>query len=349
MKSRAFAFEFIFRIFLLCAFLLCAQLARATDYIYDASTSTWNITQPAYFQFSSGDSITITGTGEINYSITIPEGVSYIIDSNANVTITGFVTINGSITINGSVNLSGGVESSGNIQITSSGSIISTGTITNSGTITNAGTITTSSDTMSLNNSGTITNTGTINTGTNGTIYSSKEITNSGSGSITTGSFTNAGTVSNTSGASISATTVTNNTGATITNSGTISGSDIRNSGTLTNNGGTINGTVSGSGTYTNVSIATERVKTYYWGGAGDGSSWTDSENWTTDAANTILVKDGDYPGIEDGDTAVFDPSESANGLTLAEAGYTLTLKTNASNANSRATIGGTGENAEKL
>ena len=187
MKSRAFAFEFIFRIFLLCAFFLCAQLARATDYIYDASTLTWNTTPPTGFSFSSGDTVTITSSGtnsvSISYPITVPEGVTYIIDSSANITISNnsFI-VNGKLIVNGTFYASQGITvgSTGNVEVSSIGNLGINGTASNSGTITNSGTLSQSGS--SFQNTGTIINTGTA-TFNNG-IENTGTITNKENASI---------------------------------------------------------------------------------------------------------------------------------------------------------------------
>ena len=96
---------------------------------------------------------------------------------------------------------------------------------------------------------------------------------------------------------------------------------------------------------------------TYYWTGRGDGTAWTDSENWSaskdgeeevpamhylwTDSKNWSASKDGNaevpagqYPGYKDGDTAVFAASSvsvsddvNIKGIDVENSGNTITIK----------------------
>ena len=58
---------------------------------------------------------------------------------------------------------------------------------------------------------------------------------------------------------------------------------------------------------------------TYYWTGGGDGTSWTDSENWSTSKDGA-----GHYPGYKDGDTAVFDNTDGKFTANVEITGFTV-------------------------
>jgi len=107
---------------------------------------------------------------------------------------------------------------------------------------------------------------------------------------------------------------------------------------------------VAGSGITVVTSHSEMEVKVYYWKGA-TGGEWTESTNWAANAALTIAVSAGSYPGCNDGDTAVFPTAgKGVNNLSLAGADYSLTLKTPSffgNYPNTRITIVQTGDNAD--
>ena len=70
---------------------------------------------------------------------------------------------------------------------------------------------------------------------------------------------------------------------------------------------------------------------TYYWTGRAGDKLWTTSWNWAPNADGTGAVPEGDYPGHEDGETAVFNPSAQVEmqGFTVSDERYALTIRNN--------------------
>ena len=331
MKSRAFAFEFIFRIFLLCAFFLCAQLARATIYgyyngtLYEYTGSSTDY-ETIISEVSAGNNCTANTSaydfGGSNSATTyIGEADTIIVASGTTLSLNYAWQNNGKIINYGTVNSTNGSLTNGNT-IENHGTFTVAMTFTNKSNVTNTGTMTLSGE---VTNSGTLTNSGTINVSQAFKNESTGTITNSGTFS-STNTLTNSGTITNTS--EMSCSNFVNETSGDVTNSGTFTANqELKNSGTYKNTGTTVaqnniynysGSTMTNSGTGTIKTNSGNAISneggsnfsdetlghTYYWRGCAGDSLWTTSSNWQN--KNGTVFTSG-YPGADDGDVAIFD------------------------------------------